>query len=162
MLVPIEGQPGLYRNTETGQVLNIRDWAPFETSELVTGIDWQWFRPEPFHPADDFIIQGWRFTVARWPDDSRSVQQQVSLNLGGIASYEEGPHELRTAACVSLRTILTDASVSDPDRSRSAEMLRDHIIRRTYFVGIKLHEMPVEGAGLRVHLRGLWRKNTKE
>ena len=143
MLTP-SGQPNMYQDSNTGRMVNLRDYQRFETSERVEGLSWRWMQDE----RDHFILTGWRFTVAKWPQSPAYVQQQVELKIMG-----------RVEAGLPLLSILTWAADShgESHRDHDAEGLKDLSLLQAAHVQVQLHEYPVEGAGLRVHLRG-WRR----
>ena len=145
-LDPVANHPGVFRDPHNSRIYTIRDFQVFETSERVEGTDWQWFRPEPFSPHDTFVLQGWRFSCVEWPKNSVEVQQLVSLKLAG-----------KVESAQSLSSILTCASYPMQKRDKEREKLGDLCLAHNSFVGVQLHDRPVEGAGLRIHLYGLRR-----
>lgn len=132
---PIEGQPGLYR-LDNGNIISTRDMRPVESSSLVKGIEWVW-------PTEHlYVLQCWHFTCAVWPKNPVSVQQVVELHIG--------QYKISEAILLSLLTCVerTVEPVVRPNNIISGHVEPTQVVR------VKLAEQPVEGAGLRVHLRG--------
>jgi hypothetical protein len=141
-LQDVQGYEGsLFRDLNTGNIINLRDFVPFETAERLEGINWALDAMD-----GDRILTGWRFTCASWPKNLVEVQQAVRVQVDG-----------RTKATQSLSSLLTLAD-QHAVRDMDAEDLGLVWAMRTVRICVILSERPVEGAGLRVHLRGLLRR----
>jgi len=138
---PITDQPGLYILQDTGQILNLNDFVPFETADRFEGVRWSL----PSRAGLFYILQGWRFTCAKWPANPVDVQQQVTLK----SDFRD------MLASSSLSSILTCAQYPDMKRDYDREELGCIPSGQSDRFSVTLAEQPVEGAGLRVHIRGL-------
>jgi len=74
-LSPVPGSPGIFHDSDTGRLLNIREFSKFETSERMEGVGWHSGRAEPFNNSDTAVIHAWRLTCAKWPDPMTSVAE---------------------------------------------------------------------------------------
>jgi len=143
--IVVDGKTGeLFRIPATGNIINLCDFVPFETSERFEGID---FALDVM--GVDRILTGWRFTCAVWPKDLVEAQQSVRLEVDG-----------RTKATMSLSSLLTLAD-GRARRDMEAEDLGRLWCGRTVPIRVVLAERPVEGSGFRMHLRGLSRRPKK-
>jgi len=67
-LVPVDNKPGLFRDTITGQVFNVREYRgsdlifPFEGGRAIPKESWQ---PEP---GASMALQAWSFLMYPWPE----------------------------------------------------------------------------------------------
>ncbi len=82
MLRPIENQRGLYRDLDTGQVINDRDFFPFER-KIQFGR--QGVALQHLEGGEMWMLKSWLILLEPWPKD-------VSLNL--TACFSVGQHEL--------------------------------------------------------------------
>lgn len=160
MFKPIEGAPGLFRVECTGEIINLEDFHPIETSDRFEGTTFNEITHVPI------VILGWRFTCARWPANGAEVQQQVELSAGD-----------QIVKKVSLSSLLTTVEPSVQRDSRgdppNAAVLRVGIDRHldmeklglvvhpAEIIRVVLQERPVEGAGLRIHFNMLTRIPTR-
>jgi hypothetical protein len=168
-LSPVPGSPGIFHDSDTGRPLNIREFSKFETSERMEGVGWHSGTAEPFKSSDTAVIHAWRLTCAKWPDPE-TLQQKIELRVQDKV--------VSSLPLFSILTVLSEplpevggsqatvfgrpTSDSRPfrmlrDRDLSAEKLSDVVVKRYMLVSVVLTERPVEGAGLRLHLRGMWR-----
>jgi len=136
-----EKKVDLLRVSSTGNIINLRDFTAFETAERFEGIDWALDTM-----AGDRILTGLRFTCVAWPKNLVEAQQAVRLEVDG-----------RTKSSQSLSSLLTQAD-GRANRDMDAESIGRIWVMRTMGIRVVLSELPVEGAGLRVHLRGLLRR----
>jgi hypothetical protein len=126
----MDGHEGL-RRTHSGLILNMADWRPFETSERFEGVQWSKVL-DHLH-----ILYSWRLSFARAPERAE-LQQLARLDLLTETTTE-------TLATSTVHTLLTEQRVTE------------RVLQKAQHINITLLEHPVEGAGLRVHLRGLER-----
>lgn len=88
-LVPVEKAPGMFRDTDTGQIFNIRDFRgsdlifPFDNSRVMPKAPWQ---PEP---GASVALQAWSFLMYPWPEVI-PVTLRVELYVNGN-TIAEGP-----------------------------------------------------------------------
>ena len=139
-LVPVEGAPGLLRDTLTGRLVNQGQLRPFETSDRFEGLE--------FARSLTGFLRGWRFTCAKWPTP-QEMQQLVQLRDESLRP------ELQVVSEVTLASIL---SLPGDPASRDHKGM-DIVSPGGTSVGgplrVQLLERPVEGVGLRVHFFGL-------
>jgi len=122
--------------TSEGYVFNLKEFVQFETSERFEGVEWALDTRGKLH-----ILTGWRLTCAVWPGIV-DVQQAVRLSVQG---YQR--------ASASLSSLLTLPNAS-AQRDKEAEDLGRLWVPNAVGVHVVMTERPVEGAGLRIHLRG--------
>jgi hypothetical protein len=133
----------MLRNAENNRSYNIEEFHKYETSIQVEGME----RQDSFREGSLFWVRGWRFTCAMWPTPLE-VQQQVVVKIDD-----------RPMVTAALSSILTAAWEPNPPRDKEAELLgaHDFVLGFKQVWTVRLTERPVEGAGLRIHLRGLLR-----
>ena len=132
----------------------------FETSERMEGMVWNSRTAEPFKSSDAAVIHAWRLTCAKWPNPE-TLQQKIELRVQNTV--------VSSLPLFSILTVLSEpppetGGTSRPfkmlrDRDLSAETTPDAIVKQDMLVSVVLTERPVEGVGLRLHLRGLWRRS---
>jgi hypothetical protein len=140
-LSPIANAPGKFR-TYDGAIIDINEFRPFETSEAIDGLRWKLTRSVmvPY-----YVLQGWRFTCARWPTSGEEIQQEVRLLRNG-----------RPVASSALCSLLTTCERSDSVRDKKCEWLDDILVNKSDEIEVLLTEQQVPpGARLRLHLRGM-------
>lgn len=135
-LIPIESHPGVFKDTVTGYIVNIRDFIPWETSDKFEGQDYVF---KPCHDPARIIIQGCRVSFAETPS-RLALQQLAVLMVNG-----------QVEAIATLERWCVDNVLKTGVRDKTFQMLGDMDVQ----LRIALSERPVEGCGLRVHLRGV-------
>jgi hypothetical protein len=162
-LSPVPGSPGIFHDSDTGRLLNLRHFSKFETSERMEGVGWHSGTAEPFKSSSTAVILAWRLTCAKWPDPT-TLQQKIELRIQDKV--------VSSLPLFSILPVLGEplpeaSDTSRPfrmlrDRDLSAEKLPDVVFKQDMLVSVVLTERPVEGAGLRLHLRGLWQSKLPE
>lgn len=128
-LQPIQGQPGLFRDVHMGQLVNTKDYYPWESSVHLEGMS-AFIEMPASH-----IFFSWRLSCAKRPT-SVEAQQQATLR-----AQEE------ILASLTVDSLLGVGCTFE----------QPHLAQQHSCVKVELTERPVEGCGLRVHVRGLSR-----
>lgn len=129
---PIDTYPYLFRDQD-GRIINMLDFSePFETSCLFPTIS--------LAVTWDMerILRSWRLSVAQQPANLAELQQLACLFVNNVR-----------IATATAHTLLTE------------QPLPHRLIQKDVHVGVSLVERPVEGAGLRLHLRGIRRQKSR-
>lgn len=89
MLVPIKGQPDLLKNTDTGQVWNIRDFSPWEmTAPVDRRCLADLLRPGA---GETWALQHWAIVLHPWPEvipPSLTATLEVAPDTPGLVAQE--------------------------------------------------------------------------
>ena len=134
-LVPIANQPGLFKDTTTDRVVNMRDVIPWETSDKFEGQDYVF--KNCGHDGVMIAVHGCRVSFAEPP--SRLALQQLTVLMVNS----------RVEAIASLERWCTDNVFKIGGYEKTFTLSGRNTLR------VALSERPVEDCGLRVHLRGV-------
>lgn len=97
---PIDGSPGMFRDTNTDRVFNIRDFAAFE--ELVVLEDHQRFITLDLNPGGKkysvVVMEGWGIGINPWPEEGTEafkifMDTQVKVMADGWKEVDSCPLE---------------------------------------------------------------------
>jgi hypothetical protein len=130
----VEGSPGLYRCDQTGQLINGRDFIPWETSDRFEGVKLRL----PLLETRALLV-GWSLSCAKEP---RLVEMQQTVML---SHFDRG-----VIATALVKTALT-TKILFPF-GLMIQLLAEAPTEAV------LQETPIEGAGLRLHLHGYIRR----
>lgn len=130
-MIPVEGAPGLFRDTNTGKIFNHKDFTYWETSDRFEGV--KLALPASTGMA---ILKSWSLSVVKQPQPLELQQLVVLKNFD------------RVLATALVRTLLQAPVLFLPP-----QLLLEDTITEVF-----LQERPIEGAGLRLHLHGYIRR----
>lgn len=85
-LTPVEGRPGAFRDSESGYIINIRE---FSGSDRIISFEGRQSKPLKLNPGESLALQKWSILVYPWPKVILpSLTAELSINNCIVA---EGP-----------------------------------------------------------------------